>query len=380
MGQRIGTVAALVGPDPAFWAGRRVLLTGQTGFKGAWLWLWLKRLGAVPFGLGLPAETEPSLHELAGIGGDSASRIGDIRDPAAVAAAFAAAQPEVVLHLAAQALVRRSYAEPVATLATNVLGTVNVLEAARATSSVRAVVSVTTDKCYENREWVWPYRESDPLGGHDPYSASKACAEIVTAAWRRSFLAAAGVGVATARAGNVIGGGDWSADRLVPDCLAALGRSESVAIRNPAATRPWQHVLEPLSGYLLLAERLCRSDAPDVAGAWNFGPEIGDVQPVSVLADRLVELWGGSARWHLVEGAQPHEAGLLAVDASKARIGLGWRPRLGLDEALSWTVSWERGRREGRDPARLVLEQIAAYESLAGPRRTTTSAETEATT
>lgn len=349
-------------PDPAFWAGRRVLLTGQTGFKGAWLWLWLRHLGAEPLGVALDPDTEPSLYGLAAIGGSPASRIGDIRDRAALTRLVAEWEPEVVLHLAAQALVRRSYAEPVETVTTNVLGTIHVLEAVRATPSVKAVVAVTTDKCYLNREWVWPYREDDPLGGHDPYSASKACAEIVTAAWRQSFLASRGVAVATARAGNVIGGGDWSADRLVPDCLAALARGESVAIRNPRATRPWQHVLEPLSGYLMLAERLHRGEG--VAEAWNFGPEIGDVQPVSTVVDHLVRLWGGTSRWHLAEGAQPHEAGLLAVDAAKARARLGWRPRLGLEEAIAWTVEWQRRHLAGEPAATLVLDQIRRYEGL----------------
>lgn len=357
-------MAALIGPDPAFWAGKRVLLTGQTGFKGAWLWLWLRHLGAEPLGLALDPDTDPSLCGLAGIGGSPASRIGDIRDGPALTRLVAEWEPDIVLHLAAQALVRRSYAEPVETVATNVLGTVNVLEAVRAASSVKAVVSVTTDKCYLNREWVWPYREDDPLGGHDPYSASKACAEIVTAAWRQSFLAPRGVAVATARAGNVIGGGDWSPDRLVPDCLAALSRGESVAIRNPRATRPWQHVLEPLSGYLLLAERLHREDGQGVAEAWNFGPEIGDVQPVSTVVDHLVRLWGGTSRWHLVEGAQPHEAGLLAVDAAKARARLGWQPRLRLGEALAWTVEWQCRHQAGEPAATLVLDHIKRYESL----------------
>ncbi|WP_375460197.1 CDP-glucose 4,6-dehydratase [uncultured Enterovirga sp.] len=357
-------MAALVGPDPAFWSGKRVLLTGQTGFKGAWLWLWLRHLGAEPFGLALAPATIPSLYDLAAIGQDATSRLADIRDRDAVARLVDEAAPDIVLHLAAQALVRRSYAEPVETVATNVLGTINVLEAVRTTPCVKAVVSVTTDKCYLNREWVWPYREDDALGGYDPYSASKACAEIVTAAWRQSFLGPRGVGVATARAGNVIGGGDWSPDRLVPDCLAALGRGESIPIRNPRATRPWQHVLEPLCGYLLLAERLYGESGPGAAEAWNFGPDMGDVQPVSTVVVQVVDLWGGEAAWHLVEGAQPHEAGLLAVDASKARARLGWQPRLGLRDALAWTVEWQRRHLAGEPAAGLVLDQISRYESL----------------
>lgn len=361
-------MAPVVGPHPAFWAGRRVLLTGHTGFKGAWLWLWLTKLGAEVTGFALAPEGEPNLCALAGIEAEPGARRGDIREAADLARVMAEAEPEIVLHLAAQALVRRSYAEPLETLATNVVGTANLLEAVRRTPTVRAVLSVTTDKCYLNREWVWPYREDEALGGHDPYSASKACAEIVTAAWRQSFLAERGVAVATARAGNVIGGGDWSADRLVPDCLAAMARGDTVRIRNPQATRPWQHVLEPLSGYLVLAERLhaqATGQAPDVAEAWNFGPDMADVQPVSVLAERLAALWGEGAAWAATPDAGPHEAGLLAVDAAKARARLGWRPRLGLETALAWTVDWHKRQGAGEDARHLVLDQIAAYERLA---------------
>lgn len=362
-------MAGLVGPDPRFWSGKRVFVTGHTGFKGAWLWLWLRHLGAIPTGFALGPDTEPSLWRLIAEGeaaGAGRSVIGDIRDAATLLQEMQEAEADIVLHLAAQALVRRSYSEPMETFATNVIGTANVLQGVRGSPTVKAVVSVTTDKCYLNREWVWPYREDDPLGGYDPYSASKACTEIVTAAWRRSFLAGSGVAVATARAGNVIGGGDWSLDRLVPDCIAAMARGVPVVVRNPDATRPWQHVLEPLSGYLVLAERLhacARNGGPDVAEAWNFGPEPSDVRPVATLADRLVALWGDGARWVCSGDGGPHEAGLLALDASKARARLGWRPRLGLDEALAWTVDWHRRRSTGEDARDLVLEQIRAYES-----------------
>jgi CDP-glucose 4,6-dehydratase len=366
LGNGTGAVAGLVNPNPRFWAGKRVFLTGHTGFKGAWLWLWLLHLGARPFGLSLEPETDPSLWRLLGVAQGEHSKIADIRDEEAVARHVEAARPEIVLHLAARALVRRSYAEPLETVMTNVIGTANVLEAVRNVSMVKAVLSVTTDKCYLNREWVWPYREEDPLGGDDPYSASKACAELITAAWRRSFLAGNGIAVATARAGNVIGGGDWSPDRLVPDCLAAMSRGEVIGIRNPEATRPWQHVLEPLSGYLVLAEHLHDSvteRGSDVAEAWNFGPEVADVRPVSALADRLVNVWGAGARWEKTGESGPHEAGLLALDASKARARLKWRPRLSLDEALAWTVEWYRRYLDGADAGNLVLDQIRAYET-----------------
>ena len=354
-------------PDPAFWQGKRVFLTGHTGFKGTWLALWLRRLGADVTGFALPPD-HPSLAEDAGIEHRITSIRGDIRDRAALAGAFEATNPEIVLHLAAQALVRLSYQQPVETFATNVMGTAHVLEAARQAPCVRALVSVTTDKCYENREWVWPYRETDALGGHDPYSASKACAELVTAAWRRSFLSLERPGkpllaVATARAGNVIGGGDWSLDRLVPDCVRAFAAGQTVQIRSPHATRPWQHVLEPLCGYLLLAERLWTA-GQNFAEAWNFGPAMDDVQPVSTVVQLLAQAWGGDATWHISEGPHPHEAGFLAVDPSLARKRLGWRPRLQLESALEWTGRWYRQHAAGTDAARLVAADIERYEGM----------------
>ena len=357
-------MAGLVNPSPAFWAGKRVLVTGHTGFKGAWLWAWLRRLGAEPFGYALAPDTEPSLAVLSGIADAPTSVVGDIRDGEATTREMQRIRPDVVLHLAAQALVRRSYDEPAETFETNVMGTIRVLEAVRRTPSVRAVVVVTSDKCYENREWCWAYREDEALGGYDPYSASKAGSELVASAWRRSFLSSEGgrtVGVATARAGNVIGGGDWALDRLVPDCVRALGADRPVMIRSPHATRPWQHVLEPLSGYLVLAERLWAEPAT-FAQAWNLGPSLEQVQPVSWVVDRVTRIWGDGARWELVGGDHPHEASFLAVDASKARARLEWQPRLSLHDALAWTVEWHKRHASGDSPRALVDEQIQRYE------------------
>ncbi len=343
------------------WQGRRVLVTGHTGFKGGWLCLWLQSLGAEVHGLALAPSTTPSLHELAQVDAGMQGRIGDIRDLATVRAAVDAAQPEVIFHLAAQPLVRASYADPVATYATNVMGTVHVLEAARACGRVRAVVNVTTDKCYENREWPWPYREDEPLGGHDPYSSSKACAEIATASWRRSFLQAPGLpAVATARAGNVIGGGDWSEDRLLPDLLRAWETGRPAVLRNPLAVRPWQHVLEPLAGYLLLAQRLL-AGGDAWARAWNFGPVEGDARQVGWVADTLAHHWPGSAGWVQDAQAQPHEAQLLRLDATLARVRLGWQPCWPLAHALAQVADWHRSWRAGDDARGLCLRQIQAY-------------------
>lgn len=364
-------MAQLVNPSPAFWRGKRVLVTGHTGFKGAWLCMWLEQLGAVPFGLALPPETQPNLADLIGIDRRFQCLTADIRDGDAMRSAIADIKPDIVLHLAAQALVRRSYREPVETFASNLMGTVNILDAATRSDSVQAMLIVTTDKCYENREWVWPYRENDALGGYDPYSASKACAEIATAAWRRSLpsLAAAQgraqpMAIASARAGNVIGGGDWAEDRLIPDCIRALSKGQTISIRNPNATRPWQHVLEPLSGYLVLAERLLDKTAPSVEEAWNFGPPIGDVAPVSWIVDRMTTLWGPDAQWEITGEKQPHEASLLAVDAAKAHMNLGWSPRLGLAETLRWTVEWYKRHGDGAPADTLIAEQIRAFENI----------------
>jgi len=347
--------------EAAFWQGKRVLLTGHTGFKGSWLALWLQSLGAEVHGLALDPPTEPALYAVANVAAGMASDTrADIRDEAAVRAVFAAVRPEIVLHLAAQPLVRLSYAEPVATYATNVMGTVHVLEAARHTPGVRAIVNVTTDKCYENREWVWGYRENEAMGGFDPYSSSKGCAELVTSAYRRSFLAGGGVALASARAGNVIGGGDWALDRLVPDILRALAAGEPVAIRNPSAIRPWQHVLEPLAGYLVLAQRLAE-DGAALAEGWNFGPQELDAQPVQWIVERLVEGWGEGASWRRDAGEHPHEAHYLKLDISKAGARLGWRPRWDLAQALARVLEWQRAWLQGADMRSVCLEQIASY-------------------
>ncbi|MBY6266509.1 CDP-glucose 4,6-dehydratase (plasmid) [Azospirillum sp. 412522] len=357
-------------PNPSFWAGKRVLVTGHTGFKGAWLSLWLLRMGAKPSGLALEPPTDPSLFSLAGLDRRMESHIGDIRDPAAVDAAVRAADPEILLHMAAQPLVRLSYDEPVETFATNVMGTVHVLEAARRAPSLRSIVVVTSDKCYENREWPWPYRETEPMGGHDPYSASKGCTELAAAAWRRSYFKKSGAALATVRAGNVIGGGDWALDRLIPDCMRALMNGRSVAVRNPHAIRPWQHVLEPLAGYLTLAEAL-HTDADaarraELEDGWNFGPADSDARPVSWIVSRVVERWGDDAAWDLVGGDHPHEATHLRVDSSKARSRLGWEPRLDLSGCLDWTVEWFRRYQAGEGAEAITLDQIARYEQMDG--------------
>ena len=362
-------MSVALNPDPAFWAGRRVLLTGHTGFKGAWMSRWLSRLGAEVHGFALPPEAGQGLFEA--IGFDPArSRLGDIRDPEAVRASVAAARPEIVIHMAAQALVRPSYADPVGTFSVNVMGTVHLLEALRACPELRAVVVVTSDKAYENREWPYAYRETEAMGGHDPYSASKGCAELATSAYRRSFFGEGGhpASIATARAGNVIGGGDRSADRLIPDLVRALVAGRSAEIRAPHAVRPWQHVLEPLSGYLRLAERLAGGDGARFAEAWNFGPADEDCRPVSSLADAFARAWGGDAAWHLSETVHPHEASYLKVDASKARAALGWDRRLSLATALDWTARWYRDESEGAPANDLISRQINAYEALGDSR------------
>lgn len=362
--QRTATV------DAGFWRGRRVLVTGHTGFKGSWLCLWLQSMGAEVQGLALDPPTTPALFTQAGVAEGMASRICDVRDYQTVHACMAGFRPEIVIHMAAQPLVRLSYAEPVATFATNVMGTVHVLEAARAVGSVLALVNVTTDKCYENREWVWGYRETEPMGGHDPYSSSKGCAELVTSAYRRSFFASGSLAVASARAGNVIGGGDWAVDRLVPDILRAFETGAPAIIRNPASTRPWQHVLEPLSGYLLLAQRLCEDGQP-FAQAWNFGPAEGDARPVAWIAERMAAVWGRGAGWRRMDLAEtPHEAHFLKLDCSKARHELGWQPRWSLDEALARIVDWHRAWMDGGDMHRHCEREIrdfAAAASAAAP-------------
>jgi CDP-glucose 4,6-dehydratase len=352
--------------DPDFWRERRVLLTGHSGFKGTWLALWLQLLGArvTGFSAGLP--TQPSLHDLGRVGEEMESIEGDVRDADALARAVAASRPEVVIHMAAQSLVRRSFAEPRDTYATNVMGTVNVLDAVRkAPGDVRALVNVTSDKCYENREWEWGYREDEPMGGHDPYSSSKGCAELVTSAFRNSFFASAdGPRVASARAGNVIGGGDWGEDRLVPDVMRAALAGEPARVRNPNSIRPWQHVLNPLSGYLVLAQALF--EAPEHAAGWNFGPSEEDARPVGWLVERLAELWPHELAWTLDDGPHPHEARYLKLDSSRARARLGWRPPVALEEALASIVDWYQALREEADMRAVTLAQIESFSYAPG--------------
>ena len=348
------------------WQGRRVFLTGHTGFKGSWLALWLARLGAQIRGYALDPCTEPNLVNLASVGNIVEDVRGDVRDYAKLEASMAEFAPEVVFHLAAQPIVRRSYVDPVGTYGTNVMGTVHLMEAIRKTPSVRAVVCVTTDKCYQNQEWIWPYRETDPLGGHDPYASSKACAEIVSAAYRSSFfpierLHEHRVALATARAGNVIGGGDWSEDRLVPDLIRGFRSGQPVLIRRPNAIRPWQHVLDPLHGYLMLAQELLAQPAR-FASAYNFGPSDEDVWPVERIATKLVRMWGDGASWVRDSVPSVHEDQVLRLDASKARVELGWQPRLKIEAALEWTMGWYRAWNQGANMAEFTRTQIIEYE------------------
>ena len=364
MGLGQGAVEGVVSAvDASFFAGRTVLVTGHTGFKGAWLCRWLALMGARVVGYALPPEGAPNLFELARIEDGCTSVIGDVRDAAAVHAVVEAHRPEIVLHLAAQALVRRSYRDPIETYATNVMGTVHVLDACRRVGSARAVVVVTSDKCYENREWLWGYREDEPMGGHDPYSSSKGCAELVTAAYRRSYFGTGDTRVASARAGNVIGGGDFAEDRLVPDIVRGAASGRPIVIRNPESTRPWQHVLEPLAGYLQLARRLVESPAGHAEG-WNFGPREEDAIPALALAEKLVATLGRGAL-EVVPPAQrggPHEARLLKLDTSKARALLGWAPKLDIDRALAWTAAWYRAWLDDPTSCRAVLDaQIRQY-------------------
>ncbi len=336
-----------------------MLLTGHTGFKGSWLALWLTSLGAEVVGFSRDVPTDPSLFELARVGELVAATEADVRDHEAVAEAVRRARPEIVVHMAAQSLVRRSFADPRETYETNVIGTVNVLEAVRTAGEVRVVVNVTSDKCYENREWEWGYREHEPMGGHDPYSSSKGCAELVTAAYRRSFFERGETRLASVRAGNVIGGGDWGEDRLLPDVMRATLAGETVRIRDPSAVRPWQHVLNPLSGYLVLAQLLW--ERPELADGWNFGPGDEDARPVSWIVERLGELWPGGVRWAADDGAKPHEAHQLKLDSSRARARLGWSPAWDLERGLEAVVEWYGAYAGSRDAREITLAQIAAF-------------------
>lgn len=345
-----------------FWNGKKVLITGHTGFKGSWLAFWLKSLGARVSGFALAPDAEPNLFENLKLESEIESVIGDIRDLPQVEKTLGDFAPEIVFHLAAQALVRRSYREPVETYATNVIGTVNVLEAVRKTDSVKAVVVVTTDKVYENREWLRAYRENDRLGGFDPYSNSKACAELASAAYRDSFFGEKDCLIATARAGNVIGGGDWSEDRLLPDVFRSLVFGEKLVIRHPSAIRPWQHVLEPLEGYLQLAEKLYQGER-DFAGAWNFGPFEEEAKPVGWILEKIKEIWKTDVNWEIAGAGQPHEAGILKLDSAKARRELGWRPKLSLDEAVEMTSEWYLAFRDKRDLIAVTAGQIEYYQN-----------------
>jgi CDP-glucose 4,6-dehydratase len=352
--------------NQAFWRGKRVLLTGHTGFKGSWLSLWLQELGAELTGFSLDAPTNPSLFDAAQVANGMTSIIGDIRDAKALSDAVARARPEIVIHMAAQPLVRYSYDNPVETYSTNVMGLVNLFEAVRQTKGIRALVNVTSDKCYENREWPWGYREVEPMGGYDPYSSSKGCAELITSAYRRSYFNAEtyaehGLALGSARAGNVIGGGDWALDRLIPDIMRAISGNKTVLIRSPHAIRPWQHVLEPLSGYLMLAERLY-NEGPGFAEGWNFGPSDDDVKPVQWIVERLTESWGEGASWALDTIQGPHEATFLKLDCSKARASLGWTPVWALSEALDRITQWHRAYIRGEDMRSTTVSQINNYQ------------------
>ena len=352
----------------SFWKGRKVFLTGHTGFKGSWLSLWLKALGAEVTGYALNPPTQPNLFDQARVADCLRSISGDIRDFTGLKNALAEARPDVVLHMAAQSVVRRGYEDPIETYSSNVMGTVHLFEAVRQLKQSCVVVNVTSDKCYVNREWVWGYREDEPFGGGDPYSNSKGCAELVTAAYRESFFPPAslvqhGIAVGSARAGNAIGGGDWTGNQLVPDLMRAFLASKPCLIRNPSATRPWQFVLEPIRGYLMLAERLA-TDACSFASGWNFGPADDDAKPVGWIADKLVCLWGDDAAWTRDSGTHPEEAHALKLDASKAKTCLGWRPVLPLGQALRWIVDWYRAFQKGADLRCITESQIARYEEL----------------
>jgi len=345
--------------DQAFWSNKRVFITGHTGFKGSWLTLWLHSMGAVVKGYSLAPPTSPNLFTEAEIDELIESEIGDIRNLDSLQASMQNFNPDILIHMAAQPLVRYSYNEPLETYDVNVMGTAKVLEAARSCSKLKSIISVTTDKCYENNEWEWGYRENEPMGGHDPYSSSKGCAELVTSAYRRSFLQDKGVGLASVRAGNVIGGGDWADDRLIPDILRAFEKKEPVVIRNPKATRPWQHVLEPLSGYLILAQRLF--DNPhSYAEGWNFGPYDHDTKPVDWILDKMVVMWPDST-WKLDKSSQPHEAGFLKLDISKAKSKLNWSPTWELKQTLEKIVRWHQCWINKEDMQNICLNEINEY-------------------
>jgi len=364
VGLGTGPLGHVLSPDPQFWSDRAVLVTGHTGFKGSWLCLWLQKLGARVSGFSIGIPTTPSLFELASVGHGMESIQGDIRDYAGVREAVERCQPEIVLHLAAESLVRRSYADPVATYHTNVLGTAHVLEAVRQVGCAKVAVAITSDKCYDNQEWIWGYRESDPKGGRDPYSSSKAGAELVIDAYRQSYFngpSGSSVAVASARGGNVVGGGDWAEDRLIPDVMRAAFEGRGVQIRHPDAVRPWQHVLDCLGGYLLLSESVWND--PGRSGGWNFGPADSDARSVRWVLDRIEALWDGGIHWEATGDDDLHEAHVLRLDCSKARLELGWHPRWDVEQAVQYVVDWYRRYREGGDVRECALDQITAFES-----------------
>lgn len=351
--------------NKTFWKGKRVLITGHSGFKGGWLALWLQDLGAIVTGFSLNPPTVPNLFSSANVAEQMDSIEGDIRDFDNLHKAIKKSKPQIVFHLAAQPLVRTSYEDPIDTYTTNVIGTLNVLESIRKTTGVKVIIIITSDKCYENKEWVWGYRENDPMGGHDPYSSSKGCAEILTASYRRSFyppetISSHGLAIATARAGNVIGGGDWAKDRLIPDVMKALTNNKPVIIRNPGAIRPWQHVLDPLHGYLMLAEKSW-NEGSIYADAWNFGPQSIDTQPVSWIVDRFCKLWNKSAQWHQDDENHPHESHNLKLDCSKANKYLNWIPRWNLEKALDMTITWYKAYEKKEDMHEYTMSQIREY-------------------
>ena len=352
-------------PRPDFWKGKKVFLTGHTGFKGSWMAIWLNAMGAKTMGYSLEAPSTPSLFEVAKVSEFCQTQIADIRDLSTLTKAIAGFEPDLVIHMAAQSLVRPSYEAPVETYATNVMGTVHLLEACRNKKNLKAIVNVTSDKCYENRELNLPFKESDPMGGLDPYSSSKGCAELVARAYFHSFFKKTNQGLASVRAGNVIGGGDWAVDRLIPDCVRALAKQEIVAIRNPQSLRPWQLVLEPLCGYLLVAEKLWQ-DPSTYSQGWNFGPELEDIKPVSWLSDQMIKQWGSGTWQDVSDASQPHEAKVLKLDSALAQQKLQWRPRYKLPQAIEKSVDWYKRFYQGESAHRLCLEQIDAYVRMEG--------------
>ena len=357
-----------MGLDKSFWKNKRVFVSGHTGFKGGWLTIWLKSLGARVSGYSLPPPTAPNLFEVAEVENGIDSRIGDVLDRVQLGEFFRRSQPEIVFHLAAQPLVRDSYVSPVETFATNIMGTVNILDEVRRIGNVRSVLVITSDKCYENREWAWGYREADVLGGHDPYSSSKACAELVTASYRRSYFnpknhSKHGTGLATARAGNVIGGGDWAKDRLIPDIFRAIEHQQPLIIRNPLATRPWQHVLEPLRGYLMLSQKLYEEGSA-YSEAWNFGPDDSDIRDVGWITSHVMSCLGEGATWEIEEGFQPHEAGSLKLDCAKSKLKLRWNPILAVEDALERTSSWHTAYVSETNMREFTLSQIREIEEM----------------